>query len=316
MGTRRIIYTSALIGAAVFYVLYANWFSWYLLVLILLLLPFDLVLSMPGMLTRRISVAAPKVMEQGAAGLFTITTLVEKPFPARYIKTMLRIYNEDFAILRQITCAAERGSRYEVTIDSSHSGLTVFEIKRIWTVSLIGLFSIPAAVSCRTAVLILPAPERPANVIALPRGLILRPKPGGGFSEDYDLRNYRPGDPVKSIHWKVSAKFDALIIREPLVPPAHSRLIHTAKWNGAQERDMILGRLRWISDYLLKWELPFFVRFGGDGPIMEITSAEALADYLYHVLDGTAHTLPVPVNIPVRFTWVFRIDTRGMQDGV
>ena len=310
MGTQRVIYTMSLIGAALFFVLYAHWFSWYLLVLLLLLIPFDLALSLPGMLITRIAVAAPKVLECGAVGTLTVTTQKKRPFPIRCLKAWLRVYSDDFAILRRFMCGADQGSRYEIAIDTSRSGLTVFDIKRIWTISLIGLFSIPANVGCRAAVLVLPAPVKPANIIALPRGVILRPKPGGGFSEDYDLRRYRPGDPVKSIHWKVSAKFDALIIREPLVPPSHSRLVHITQWDNAHERDLILGHLRWVSDYLLKWELPYYVRFGDEGPIAEITSIGILEDYLYRVLDGKAHTLPVHANIPIRFTWVFRVDAR------
>jgi len=310
MGLKRIIYASALIGSALFYVLYSRWFSWYLLMLLVLLVPFDLVFSLPGMLTRRIRITAPDVLEMGADGVLAIITILKKPFPARCIKAWMRVAGDDFASMRRIMCGAERGSRYEVAIDTLRSGLTVFEINRFWVVSLIGLFSLPVTVSCRAAVLILPTPVRPANTVALSRGVILRPKPGGVFSDNYDLRHYRAGDPIRSIHWKVSAKYDSLIIREPLVPPAHSRLIHITKWDGALERDIILGRLRWVSDYLLKWDQHYFVSLGDNGPVVEITEAGALEDYLYRVLDGMAHTLPVPASIPVRYTWVFRVDAR------
>jgi hypothetical protein len=311
MGTRRITYASVLIGLALFYVLYSHWFSWYLLVLFLLLMPVDLVFSLPGMLSRRIIITAPNVLEQGANGTLAVIMLKEKQFPARCVKAWLKVSGDDFRTMRRVICGADLGSRYEVVIDTSRSGLTVFEIKRIWIVSLIGLFSMPATVSCRSAVLILPAPVKPNNIIALSRGVVLRPKPGGGFSEDHDLRQYRQGDPIRNIHWKLSAKFNSLIIREPLVPPPHSRLIHVAKWDGAQERDIILGRLRWISDYLLKWELPYFIRFGDSGPIAEIAKAETLIDYLYRLLDGKEHTLPVPARIPARFAWIFRVDAGG-----
>ena len=310
MGTRRVTYASALVGSTLFYVLYANWFSWYLLVLLMLLMPFDLILGLPGMLTKTLIISAPRVLEQGAEGIIAVTTVHKKAFPARCIKVWLRARSEDYANMHRLICGAERGSRYEIKIDTSRSGLTLFELKRIWTVSMIGLFSIPSAVDCSAAVLIMPAPAKPANTIALSRGIVLRPKPGGGFSEDYDLRHYRSGDPVRSIHWKVSAKFDSLIIREPLVPPPHSRLIHITRWDGADERDLILGRLRWISDYLIKWELPYFVRLGDGEPIAEITNDDDLADYLYRVLAGIPHTLPILPNVPMRFTWVFRVDAK------
>jgi len=301
---------AALVGSALFYVLYSHWFSWYLLVLLLLVIPFDLALSLPGMFTKRITVTAPNVLQQGGDGTLVITTIKKEPFPARCIKLKLSISRDDIVKQRRTVCGAEGGSRYEIVIDTSHSGMAVFAVKRIWIVSLIGLFSIPATVSCRAAVLVLPAPLKPANIVALSRGVILRPKPGGGFSEDYDLRHYRPGDPIRSIHWKVSAKFDSLIIREPLVPPLHSRLVHIAKWGNAHERNMILGRLQWISNYLLKWELPYFIRLGDDGTVAEINDADALTYYLYHVLDGKAQMLPRPAYIPLRFTWVFRVDAK------
>ena len=308
MFTRRLVYAFALAGSVLFFVLYPYWFSWYLLVLLLLLVPFDLLVSLPGMLSRRITLTAPKALEQGEDGTLVITAVQLKPFPAGCIKTWLKVSGGDFSTRRRFIIGAERGSRYEVAVDSSRSGVTVFRAKRIWTVSLIGLFCLPARVNCKATVLVLPAPLKPPKTVALPRGVILRPKHGGGFSEDYDLRPYRKGDPIRSVHWKVSAKFDALIIREPLVPPAHSRIIHAALWNNARERDLILGRLRWVSDYLLKWELPYYLSLGDNGPIAEITRHTELIDYLFLVLGGRADSLPPHATVPAHFVWVLKID--------
>jgi len=296
-------------------VLYPFWFSWYLLVLLLLLIPFDLIVSLPGMLTRKIALMAPKVLEQGEDGVLAITTLQLKSFPAGCIKAWIKVSGDDFSTWRRFVFGAGRGSRYEITVDSMRSGLTTFEARRIWTVSLIGLFCLPATVNCTASVLVIPAPVKPPQTIALPRGVILRPKRGGGFSEDYDLRPYRKGDPIRSVHWKVSAKFDSLIVREPLIPPAHSRLLHAMQWSGARERDLILGRLRWVSGYLLKWEMPYYVKFGDSEFIAEITRPADLLDYLFLILSGSAESLPRPASLPARFTWVFRIDARTGASG-
>jgi len=308
MWARRIIYSFALAGAALFAVLYPFWFSWYLFVLLIILAAFDFLISLPGMLKRRIIFSAPKVLKHNEDGALVITTLAEKPYPARCVKAWLKVSGDDFKIRRQFLFSAEQGSRYEVALDTTRSGVTVFTIGRIRTVSIIGLFCLPAKVDCRAAVLVLPEPVKPPHTVALPRGVILRPKPGGGFSEDYDLRGYRKGDPIRSVHWKVSAKFDSLIIREALVPPAHSRLIHIERWAGAGQRDLILGRLLWVSAYLLKWDLPHYVRLGSGGPITEVAKAEDLYEYLYFVLGGTEKSVPAAPDIPVRFAWLFRID--------
>ena len=315
MVTRRVIYAFTLAVAVLFFTLYPFWFSWYFLVLLILIVPFDFFISLPGMLSRRIALTVPKVLDQGMDGTLVISAIKLKSFPAGCIKTWIKVTGDDFSSMRGFVCGAERGSRYEVAVDSSRSGVTVFEAKRNWTVSLIGLFCIPAKVNCRVSVLVLPKPVEPPRSVTLPRGVVLRPKPGGGFSEDYDLRPYRKGDPVRSVHWKLSAKFNSLIIREPLVPPAHSRLLNVTQWNGAQERDLILGRLRWVSDYLLKQGLPYYVKLDGNGPIAEITRPADLIDYLYVALDGAANALPSPAAVPARFSWVFQIDARDSAAG-
>ena len=43
-------------------------------------------------------------------------------------------------------------------------------------------------------------------------------KPGGGFYDFYELRQYQSGDSLKNIHWKLSSKQDELIVREPCEP--------------------------------------------------------------------------------------------------
>ena len=313
MWAQRIIYAFSLAGAALFSVLYPFWFSWYLLVLLITLAAFDFLCSLPGMLKRRIIFTSPKVLSHNEAGALVITTIADKSYPARCIKTWLRISGDARTVRRRFILSSERGSRYEVAVDTSQSGVTVFEAGRIWTVSLIGLFCIPAKVSCRAAVLVLPAPVKPPHTVALPRGVILRPKPGGGLSENYDLREYRKGDPIRSVHWKVSAKFDSLIIREALVPPPHSRLLHAEMWNDAVQRELILGRLLWVSEFLLKWDLPHYVRLGSGGPVAEITKAEDLYDYLYLVLGGTGRKIVSQAGVPIRFAWLLRIDVEDAK---
>ena len=310
MITRRIVYVITLACTVAFYALYPFWFSWYLLVLILLLIPFDLIFSLPGMCTKRVTLTSPKLLEQGAHEILVITTYQNRAFPAGYIKVKLLTIQDGFTTRQRTKCDPERGSRYEIAIDTSHSGLVVFEIKRIHTTSMFGLFSLVISINCQATVLILPKPIKPPRTVSLPRGVILRPKPGGGFSEDNELRPYRKGDPIRIIHWKLSAKHDSLIIREPLIPPHHSRLVKIEKWTHARERDVIIGRFRWISDYLLKWDFAYYVKFGDNGPVAEITCAKDFLEYLYSILDYSEQTSQVSVTLPVRFSWVFRIDAR------
>jgi len=308
MIIQRLIFVFTLAASIIFYILYPPWISWYLLVLMLLLIPFDLLISLPGMLSVGMTMFAPRALVMGEDGVLAITLTRERSFPVRCIIVKLNVTGDDFVTTCRIKCGGERDSRSEVIIDTSRTGVTSFEVKRIWTVSLIGIFSLPLTGKGREAVLVLPPPVKPVNTVSLQQGTLLRPKPGGGPSDEHDMRDYRQGDPVRSIHWKVSAKFDSLIIREPLEPPPHSRLVHIMKWDETSERDLILGRLMWVSDYLLKWQMPFYVKFGDGVMIAEIKQEPDLIDYLLAVLDHAAHREKTSVSLPTRFTWVFQVD--------
>ena len=39
-------------------------------------------------------------------------------------------------------------------------------------------------------------------------------KRGYDATEVFDLREYQPGDSIRSIHWKLSEKFDTVLVRE------------------------------------------------------------------------------------------------------
>lgn len=48
---------------------------------------------------------------------------------------------------------------------------------------------------------------------------------GNDPSEVFDIRDYQPGDDVRSIHWKLSVKTDSLILREPGTPAYYDLVV-------------------------------------------------------------------------------------------
>ena len=304
----RLIYLLILALSASYHVIYPHWFAWYLLTVLLLLLPFDLIVSLPGMLTRRLSLSAPYMLEQDEPGELVVTTLSDRPFPSGTINTRLTVTNDEKTVSQVLRCAGERDSRSQYAINTQHSGLTTYKFERFRPTSILRLISIPMKNSAATATLVLPSPVKPPNTMTLPSGVPLQPKPGGDFSEDYELREYRPGDPINSVHWKLTAKLDATIVREPMAPPPHGRLVHADKWTSARERDLILGRLRWISTYLLEHDCQYYMKLGGDGEIWEITKFEDFTDYLHHALGDASK--PARGIVPIRFTWVLHVNAK------
>ena len=82
------------------------------------------------------------------------------------------------------------------------------------------------------------------------------PKPGGGFSEIHDLREYRPGDSLHEIHWKLSAKSDKLIVREAEEPDL-GLIVLSFDFSGTRTQlDSTLRQLLWLSGWLIDRGVP------------------------------------------------------------
>lgn len=77
-----------------------------------------------------------------------------------------------------------------------------------------------------------------------------RPKPGGGFAEEHELRDYRPGDSLREVHWKLSAKTDTLMIREAQEPITGRALLTLDLYGTPEELDSTLSQLAWLSRWL------------------------------------------------------------------
>ena len=72
-------------------------------------------------------------------------------------------------------------------------------------------------------------------------------QPGGGFSEIHDLREYRPGDSLHEIHWKLSAKTDKLIVREAEEPDL-GLVVLSFDFSGTRTQlDSTLRQLLWLQ---------------------------------------------------------------------
>ena len=87
-----------------------------------------------------------------------------------------------------------------------------------------------------------------------------KPKRGGGFAENHELRLYRPGDSVQQIHWKLSAKTGSLMLREPMLPVQRRLLVRLDLKGSGETLDKKLGKLLWIGQQLLQKGLHFEIQ--------------------------------------------------------
>ena len=236
---RRIIYLLTLVGSLVFYGFYREWFSWFLLVAVVLLPLFSLVMSLPAMLSAKASLRCP---ETGRVGVPIRTALeVECKFPPPPVSCRIRLHN-CLTDRRYVGLPGER-------IPTEHCGLMRIAYDRLFVYDYLGLFCRRLRKGDSCVVYIMPKPV-PAVLPPQMTGktvLGYKPKPGGGFAEEHDLRLYRPGDDLRSIHWKLSAKTGKLIYREPIEPIRNGYLLTAALSGKPAQIDKKLGQLLWLS---------------------------------------------------------------------
>lgn len=252
MWERRITYLVTFLGSLVFYVFYQEWFSWILLLGVALLPWFSLVLSLPAMLTVKAVLRCPP---QTSMGMPTRTALqLSCKFPAPPVNCKIRLVN-NLTGVRYVGSPGEK-------IPTEHCGMLVISFPELVAYDYLGLFRKKLPIQDHCTVYVLPKPVA-AQAVSQPvsggEG-VLRPKPGGGFSEEHELRLYRPGDELRNIHWKMSAKTGKLIYREPMEPVLKGYVLTLTLSGDPAQLDKKLGQLLWISRSLLSSRLSHQVR--------------------------------------------------------
>jgi len=252
MAVRRLWYCVAMLGAFVLYIAYGEWLAWILLLVILGLPWFSLLLSLPGICTLSLSPAGPDWIPLGERSQLMILGSCRFPMPPFRGK------------LRLESCLLGDTQYYDPDkgLTAAHCGGLRCTIEKPRVYDYLGLFSFPVRKLEKKTLLIRPdalalrAPE------ALQRHTASRWKPkfGGGFAENHELRLYRPGDNLNQVHWKLSAKTGKLILREPMEPIRGSILLTMTLRGSEAELDRKFGRLLWMSRWLLEQELVHEVR--------------------------------------------------------
>lgn len=131
--------------------------------------------------------------------------------------------------LRAVACRG--GAEFRFQTVSPNCGRLKIEIEQLRIVDPIGLFSKKIQLYADGTLLILPR-TFPVDVELrtpdLPDIESDRYSPvcaGDDPSELFGLRDYREGDSLRNIHWKLSEKYDRTVVREASLPLAHSFLL-------------------------------------------------------------------------------------------
>lgn len=258
-------YLLAIAGAYIFSCTYVGWFGEYLLWAVLLLPPVLTLLSIPAMRALRIRCSAPNSVNLGEDAELSIRFSCRRLLPVRACSFTLRIRNvfTGQETVQEMRFALVSDSVSLVTLDTGSSGMLLCSLENLKAYSYFGLLALRPWESGSVGCTVMPRPEAPANMDSLealpPVFLRYRPKPGGGYAEEHELRPYRPGDSVNTIHWKLSSKTDEIIIREPLEPIDEGTAVLLQSLGEAD-----LAHLYWLSLRLCAANIKHSIHFSGN----------------------------------------------------
>ena len=248
MAERRLLYLTAAFGCLVFYWAYRQWLSWVFLMVTLGLPWVSLLLSLPAMLLCRVELRCPNVVTAGESASVSCVTGGYLPAPA--IKGRVRV--------KRLLTGKTWKLRLGEELPTDHCGGLEILSTGLWVCDYLGLFCLPIRSKDKKTLVVRPAPvalEEPPDMSCYLVNA-WKPKAGGGYSENHELRLYRPGDNLHQVHWKLSAKTGKMILREPMEAIRGLSKV-TLELRGSEKKlDQKLGKLRWLSFYLLQKEVP------------------------------------------------------------
>ena len=287
MTTRRILYGAVLAGCVLFFMLYRQWLSWIVLLTVIVLPFVSLVLSLPAMRSVTVRLRCPEKVRKGMPVRTALEVTCQYPVPP--VRCRIRLHN----VLSGQRFLGFPGER----VPTGRCGMIRISYEKLWICDYLGLFRRKMNQAECCLLYVLPRPIRTDPPPKKESGItnLWRPKPGGGFSEEHDLRLYRPGDDLRQIHWKMSAKTGKLIYREPIEPVLQGYLVTLSLSGTPKAIEQKLSRLAGLGQELLDRQLSYRVQcLTGEGlQEFAISHIAAQEDMLCKLLGSTPQTADV-----------------------
>lgn len=183
----------------------------------------------------RVRVEAPAVARKGDEG--GVTVWLENPtlLPALRIRCRVTARNQlngESCTQHVMIWAFPKGKRRaSLRLGSEYCGRIRISVERVKLYDCFGLIGVPCGCTGEAHMTVQPDtfPIR-VNLIPNPDSQedsdsYSQERPGADLTETFQIREYVPGDSIRQIHWKLSGKFDRLIVRDPALPVTRNVLV-------------------------------------------------------------------------------------------
>lgn len=315
MILRLLGYLILIAGVVVYHVFHSRYFSWLLLLLVLVLPVMSLITTL--LLLYRCRIEMNPVPGASQAASFALQA--DSPFTGIPIHLRLRYKNlfTGEKSKEKLVLLTRTKKIIAVPLHDGICGVIRCQIVKSYVRDLIGLLSLPLRAPDLLEVLILPEeiPYHGEATEDLPGDLMIKAEQMAikrtGEREMQGIREYRYGDTMRDISWKLSARHEKLMVRE-YEKTAGSLLSFAVLWGGTpEELHLVVARLLGIISCLADTDQPYTIFWlekepGKDAMIYEypfMTQAE-LESLLWDVL-----ARPVPDSDPLTLQYLLESES-------
>ncbi|MBR5182288.1 MAG: DUF58 domain-containing protein [Clostridiales bacterium] len=236
------------------------WVSWILLIVILMIPVLSLIMSIVASRTMKFHTDCQTSVLIGTPTSINITTSGLASYFS-FCRVKMTVTDHMTGVSKKHVFMIHDNGTSKIPVDTRHCGSFSYRLTWLSVYDLFGLFHINTNLNKNNEIFVKPVPsmpERMPNMYGFKAKNLRRSKQP--TSEIYDIRDYQIGDPLRSIHWKMSAKKDELLVKEPLEEyGGHSRVLLKLTAD-RDELDLHLGQILFTSRFFIEHETAHRIR--------------------------------------------------------
>lgn len=187
----------------------------------------------------------PTSTEKNAAVSVTAELRSEGRFPVLRAFVPVQIRNDLTGEIQRVELMFSVGAKSSQTtaflMGSAYCGRISLQADTVWLMDYFGFLPVKARLKASAKTTVLPntfPSEIQLSSSSSESDDGTENRRGPDRSEVFQLREYRAGDDVRQIHWKLSSKLDELIWKEPAMPESRSLLVIWDKRHSAAPKVM------------------------------------------------------------------------------
>lgn len=330
MAKNRIRYFFVLAFCVAFFFCFNGYLSLYVLTLSVVFPVVVFLFSLPGMLGVRLKLEPGAVMARKGRDVPLRLKVESKAFFAcGRAKASILVENTLTGDVQEESfgftpCRGEQAVEHRLT--SPSCGRVECRVIKGWVCDRLGIFALPLRLPEGRSVLFLPRmypTDFSVREISMPDGdgeSYSQTKPGDDPSELFGLREYRMGDKLSRLHWKLSQKTGQLLVREPGLPVT-DHIFCLMEMNGSgKETDTLLDLLCTLSGFLSERETAHRIGFRDEEGGLRVLEVAGMDDALpfFQILlaEGSRGNLPLLSDgeLPAGISHLLYLSCRPAED--